>query len=67
MNTMQASLRLPSQAAPIDRTSSLAALNASGVDASWGFGDIWDAVKGPLTQAAQTAAGAAIPALAGMI
>jgi len=63
MNTTSGSLRLPLQAAPIDRTSSPAALNASGVDASWGFSDLWDVVKGPLT----TAAGAAIPALAGMI
>ena len=67
MNTMPGSLRLPSQAAPIDRTSSPAALYGPGVDASWGFSDLWDAVKAPLGQLAQTAASAAIPAIAGMI
>ena len=67
MNTMPGSLRLPSQAAPIDRTSSPAALYGPGVDASWGLGDLWDTVKsvgGPLLE---QAASAAIPALLGSI
>jgi hypothetical protein len=37
---MSGSLRLPLQAAPIDRTSSAAALNGSGVEASQDWGQI---------------------------
>jgi hypothetical protein len=59
---MSGSLRLPLQAAPIDRTSSAAALNGSGIEASWGWGDVWNVVKdvaGPaLTAAAPTILGA---------
>jgi hypothetical protein len=71
MNATSVSLRLPSQAAPIDRTPSPAALSAAGVDASGIFDDIVSgigSVAGPLLgQAAQTAAQAAGPALASLI
>ena len=63
MNTTPGSLRLPSQAAPIDRTSSPAALYGAGVDPSWGFSDLWDTVKdvaGPLLGQVAQAAGPAI-------
>jgi hypothetical protein len=63
MNTTPGSLRLPSQAAPIDRTSSPAALYGAGVDPSWGLSDLWDTVAPVLGQAAQ----AAIPLIAGSL
>jgi hypothetical protein len=63
MSTTLGSLRLPLQAAPVDRTSSPAALNAAGVDASWGLSDLWDVAAPVLQQAAS----AAIPALLGAI
>ncbi len=40
MNTTPGSLRLPSQAAPVDRTSSFTTLNGSGVGASQDWGQI---------------------------
>lgn len=53
---MNGSLRLPMQAAPIDRSASAAALNGSGVEASQDWGAI-------LGQAAQQLLPAAIGAL----
>ena len=63
MNTTPGSLRLPLQAAPVDRTSSPAALNGSGIDASWGWSDVWNVVK----QVAEPALTAAAPAVLGAI
>jgi hypothetical protein len=45
MNNSMGSLRLPMQAAPVDRTSSPAALSGSGVEASQ-----WQAALGQLAQ-----------------
>jgi hypothetical protein len=45
-NKPTTSLLLPMQVAPIDRTVVASALNGDGsVNPSFGWGDIWDAVK----------------------
>jgi hypothetical protein len=62
MNTTPGSLRLPSQAAPIDRTSSPAALDAAGINASGLWDDI-TSVAGPLLQQAAQAGLAAAPSI----
>lgn len=57
---MNGSLRLPTQAAPIDRSASAAALNDSGVEASQDWGAI-------LGQAASTLLPVALNALTSLI
>lgn len=44
--TRRESLGMPLQAAPINRTEPGAKLaNGSGVEASWGWGDVWNVAK----------------------
>lgn len=44
MNNATGSLRLPLQAAPIDRSPSAAALSGSGVEASFDFGGLLNSI-----------------------
>ena len=46
MNYQTSTLRMPAQSAPVDRTGARTSANgAAGVEAAWGFSDLWEGVK----------------------